>query len=113
MAFGTRVMFNPVGVVAFGAITAVYTPFGPPLPGHARIMRFVNSTNADLYISSDGITANFRLAANSFLLIDFSTNRIQDDGLFVQKGDQFYLEYVTAPSSGAAWIEVITAAGGV
>ena len=113
MAFGTRVQFNPIGVVAFGSIGASYGTFGAPMPGHARIIRFSNGTNADVLISSDGVTDNLRIAANSFMLVDFSTNRIQDDGLFVQKGDQFYIKYVTAPSSGAAWIEVITASGGV
>jgi hypothetical protein len=113
MAFGTRVQFNPIGVVAFGALTGSYATFGAAMPGHARIIRFSNSTNADVLISSDGTTDNIRVAANSFILFDFSTNRIQDDGLFVQKGDQFYIKYVTSPSSGAAWIEVITASGGV
>jgi hypothetical protein len=113
MAFGTRVQFNPVGVVAFGSISASYAAFGAAMPGHARIVTFVNSTDKDIYVSADGVHDHLRIAANSFRLFDFSTNRVQDDGLFVQKGDQFYLKYVAAPSSGAAWIEVITATGGV
>jgi hypothetical protein len=113
MAFGTRVQFNPIGSVAFGSITGSYVAFGAPMPGHARIIRFCNSTNTDFLISADGVTDHIRVAANSFILFDFSTNRVQDDGLFVQKGDQFYIKYVSAPGSGAAWIEVITASGGV
>lgn len=113
MAFGTRVLFNPIGSVAFGSITGSYTTFGAPMPGHARIIRFCNSTDKDILISADGVNDHLRIAANSFALFDFSTNRIQDDGLFVQKGDQFYIKYASAPSSGTAWIEVITAAGGV
>jgi hypothetical protein len=113
MAFGTRVQFNPIGEVAFGSIGASYGAFGAPMPGHARIIRFSNSTNTDIYVSADGVNNHLRIAANSFALFDFSTNRIQDDGLFVQKGDQFYIKYATAPGSGSAWIEVITAAGGV
>lgn len=101
MAYGTRVQFNPIGVVAFGSITGSYAAFGPSMPGHARIIRFVNSTDKDIYVSADGVNDNLRIAANSFALFDFSTNRIQDDGLFVQKGDQFYLKYVSAPSQGA------------
>jgi len=113
MAFGTRVQFNPIGTVAFGSITGSYTALGAPMPGHARIIRFSNDTNEDVLISADGVTDNLRLAANSFVLFDFSTNRIQDDGLFVEKGVQFYVKYVLAPGSGAVWIEVITATGGV
>jgi hypothetical protein len=113
MAFGTRVQFNPIGTVVFGSITGSYTAFGAPMPGHARIIRIANDTNEDVLISADGTIDNLRVAANSFILFDFSTNRIQDDGLFVAKGDQFYVKYVLAPSSGAVWIEVITATGGV
>jgi hypothetical protein len=113
MAFGTRVQFNPLGEVAFGSITGSYTAFGPPLPGHARIVVFTNATDKDVYVSVDGSTNNFRIASNSFKLFDFSTNRIQNDGLFVQEGTQFYIKYASAPGSGSAWIEVITAAGGV
>lgn len=113
MAFGTKVQFNPIGTIAFGSITASYTAFGPPMPGHARIIRIANDSNEDVLISADGVTDNLRVAANSFILLDFSANRIQDDGLFVAKGEQFYIKYVSAPSSGAVWIEVITAAGGV
>ena len=113
MAFGTKVQFNPLGTVAFGSITASYVAFGAPMPGHARIIRFCNGTNADILISADGVNDNLRIAANSFALFDFSTNRIQNDGLFVPQGEQFYIKYAAAPSSGSAWIEVITAAGGV
>ena len=113
MAYGTRVQFNPIGVVAFGSITGSYTTFGAAMPGHARIVCFTNSTDKDILISADGTTDQLRLASNSFKLFDFSTNRVQDDGLFVPEGTQFYIKYVAAPGSGAAWIEVITAAGGV
>lgn len=113
MAYGTRVQFNPIGVIAFGSLTNSYQAFGNAMPGHARLVRFCNSTDKDILVSADGVNDNLRIAANSFALFDFSTNRIQDDGLFVQKGDQFYVKYVAAPSQGAAWIEVITAAGGV
>jgi hypothetical protein len=113
MAFGTRVQFNAVGEVAFGGISGTYATLGVPMPGHARIVCFTNSTNADVYISADGTTNHLRLAAGSSKLFDFSTNRIQDDGLFVAEGVQFYVKQVTAPASGSVWIEVITAAGGV
>lgn len=114
MAFGTRAQFDAVREVAFGAISGTFTPIGGPLTDHARIVIFTNSTNVEVYISADGIVNNFRMAANSFKLIDFSTNKIRDDGLFVSIGTQFYVKEVAgAPGSGAVWIEVISAAGGV
>ncbi len=113
MAFGTRAVFDAVREVAFGGISGTYAVIGGPLTDHARVVIFTNSTNAEVYISADGIVNNFRMAANSFKLIDFSSNKIRDDGLFVSVGTQFYVKQVSAPSSGAVWIEVISATGGV
>ena len=113
MAFGTRAVFDAVREVAFGGISGTYAVIGGPLTDHARVVIFTNSTNAEVYISADGVNNNFRMAANSFKLIDFSSNKIRDDGLFVSVGTQFYVKQVTAPSSGAVWIEVISATGGV
>lgn len=114
MAFGTRAQFDAVREVAFGGISGTYATVGGVLTDHARIVRMANSTNVEVYISVDGTNNNFRLAANSFVLIDFSTNKIRDDGLFVSVGTQFYVKQVSgAPASGGVWIEVVSAAGGV
>ena len=113
MAFGTRVQFNPIGTAAHGAISGTYSTFGAKLPGHARIICITNSTNADILVSADGVTDQLIVVANSFKLFDFSTNRIQNDGLFVPEGTQFYVRSAGSPTTGNAYIEVITAAGGV
>lgn len=114
MAFGTKAKLDPVREVAFGGISGAYAPIGTPLTVHARILRFVNSTTSEVYISDDGVTNNIRLAASSFFLMDLSTNRIQDDGLFQAVGTQFYVKQVTgAPTVGAVWLEVVSGSGGV
>src|ERR1044071_869662 len=113
MAFGTRAQFDAVRELAFGSISGTYAALGGPLTDHARIIRFVNSSNVEVYVSADGVTDNIRLAASSFFLIDFSTNKIQDDGLFQAVGTQFYVKQVSgAPASGAVWCEVVSGAGG-
>lgn len=114
MAFGTRAQFDAVRELAFGSISGTYAALGTPLTDHARIVRFVNSTDKEMYISLNGSTNNIRLAASSFFLIDFSTNRIQDDGLFVSVGTQFWVKQVSSgPTSGAVWCEVVSGTGGI
>lgn len=114
MAFGTRAKLDEVRELAFGGIGAAYAALGTPLTDHARIVRFVNSTNVEVYISVDGVNNYIRMSAGSFVLYDFSTNRIQDDGLFVSIGTQFYVKQVSgAPASGAVWCEVVSGTGGV
>jgi hypothetical protein len=114
MAFGTRAKFDAVRELAFGDISGTYAAIGGPLTDHARIIRFVNSTNAEVYITTNTAENKLRFAVSSFVLFDFSTNKIRDDGLFVHVGTQFYAKQVSgAPTSGAVWIEVISAEGGV
>ncbi len=114
MAFGTKAKFDAVRELAFGGISGAYAAIGTPLTDHARIIRFANSTGVEIYISADGVTNHLRLASNGFVLFDFSTNKIQDDGLFMAVGTQFYAKQVSgAAASGAVWVEVVSASGGV
>lgn len=114
MAFGTKATFDAVRELAFGGISATYAPVGGALTDHARVVRFVNGTDVQVYISLNGATDHIRMAANSFLIVDFSTNRIRDDGLFVSVGTIFSARQVAgAAGSGAVWIEVISSLGGV
>jgi len=114
MAYGIRAQLDNLRELGFASISGAYATVGTPLTDHARIICFSNSTDADMYISDDGVNNKLRLAANSFRLIDFSTNKIRDDGLFVSQGTQFYVKQNSgAPSRGNVWIEVTSASGGV
>ena len=111
MAYGTRATFEAIREVAFGSIGSSYGAVGTALTDHARIVRFVNDTNGDVYVSTDGSTNMLRLAASSFLVLDFSANKVRDDGLFLPVGTIFYVkDGASAPSSGNFWIEVCYAA---
>lgn len=114
MAFGTKVRFEAVRELAFGGITGTYAAVGTALTDHARLVTITNSTDVEMYISLNGTTDHLRLASNSFKLYDFSANKIRDDGLFVPVGTIFYVRDVAAAAaSGAVWIEVMYATGGV
>lgn len=114
MAYGTRVQFEAVREVAFGSITASYTALGTATLDHTRLFNIVNTTDVDIYISLNGTTNHLRIAANSFLLLDLTANKVQDDGLFVDVGTIFYIKRAAgAPSQGNVWIDVMYAGGGV
>lgn len=86
---------------------------GTGLTDHARLIRIVNTMNTEMYISLDGSTNHIRMAAGSFFIMDLSSNKVRDDGLFLAVGSIFYVKQVSAPSSGNLWIEVMYAQGGV
>ena len=114
MAFGTRLGFEPLRLVANGSITNAYVALGGPTVGYTRLVCFTNSTDKDIDVSLDGVTDHLRIAAASFKLFDCTTNKVNDAGLFIPKGTIFYIKYANAPSTGNFWIEVGEAtAGGV
>jgi hypothetical protein len=113
MSFGTRVQFDAVREVAFGGIGAAYAAVGAATSDYTRLVRFVNGTDADVYVSLDNATDHLRVAANSFVLLDLTANKVKDNGFFIANLTTFYVKRVSgAPSSGTFWIEVMSAAGG-
>lgn len=114
MAYGTKVQFEPIRELASESIGVNYTPIGGALIDHARLVRIVSTLNTEVYISIDGSTNHIRMANNSFFLTDLTTNKVQNDGLFLSVGTVFHVKRVSAaPSSGSVWIEVLYAEGGV
>ena len=103
-----QVQFEPLRSVAFGSITGSYTALGSPLVYSARMMRLVNATDKDMFISDDGTNNKLYVPSNSFILYDFSTNRYEPDSSFyVAAGTQIYIKYAAAPGSGAFYLEAI------
>ncbi len=114
MAYGRRVLFDVVREVAFGGIGAAYAALGTPLTDNARQIKIVNTTDAEVYISFDGINDHLRFPTGSFDIWDFTTNKVRDDGFFLPTGTVIYQRRVAgAPTSGALWISVVYGAGGV
>lgn len=114
MAYGTRVQFEAVKEIAFGSIGATYSAIGTATTDHTRLVCITNTTDTDVYISLDAITNHLRIATNSFKLLDLTTNKVQDDGLFIDVGTIFYIKRTSgAPASGTVWVEVLYAGGGV
>lgn len=109
MSYGKRVVFETLREVAFGAVTASFAAWGAVLAHNVRIISINNGTNADIYVSFDGTNAHIRVAANSFQLFDFTSNMVthDDDAFFLANRTQVYIKYVTAPTSGTAWLEVV------
>lgn len=114
MAYGRRVVFETIREAAFGAIGAAYAALGGALTENARLVRFANGTNADIYISFDGVNNHARIAANSFAIYDLTANKVRDDGYFLPRGTIISQRRVSgAPTSGTLWVEVVIAGGGI
>lgn len=114
MAYGTRVRFEELRELAFGGIGAAYAAVGGATGDHTRLFTLNNTTNTDLYISTDGVKNHLRVAAGSAKIFDLTANKVKDDGLFVDQGTTFYVKRAAgAPTTGLIWIEAMYADGGV
>lgn len=110
MAYGRRVQFEAVREVAFGGIGAAYAALGPALTDNARLIGITNTTDAEVYISFDGVIPHLRVASGGFKLYDLTANKVRDDGYFLSTGTVISQRRVAgAPTTGDLWAEVIIA----
>jgi len=93
------------------AVTGSYQAFGTVLSNPALKMSFFNTSNADVYISKDGVTNMCRIPANGTLTLDESTLYFRgvDQEYYVPKGSQLYVKQVVAPgASGSIIAHIVT-----
>lgn len=111
MSYGRHVTFDTLREVLSGSIAASYTKVGGITTTDARIVLLVNSTDKALYISIDGATNIARVPSGTSQVLEFTTNRVDEQGFFLSIGTQFYVNRTEAgaPGSGSIAIEVIYA----
>lgn len=107
MVFKQAVLFDTLRQIAYSSIGSSFTAVGTPLTVNGRIICFTNTTDKDVYVSTDGSTNMLRIASGGFKLFDLETNKSSTGDNLMPIGTQFYVAYVAAPSSGEFWIEVI------
>ena len=104
----TSVKFEIIKSLGYASVSGSYAALGTPLNTTGRILCFTNNTDGDIFISDDGVNDKLFVAASSFKLFDFQTNKEEIDRKFVvAKGTQFSVRQSTASSKGAVYLEVI------
>ena len=108
-----KVYFDTLRSLAFGGISAVYAAVGSPVTINPRIVCFTNKTQGDMIVSTDNTNADGQIfvPAGTFKLYDLTANLVpgKDDTFVIAVGTQFYVKQVTAPVSGAFYIEYVYA----
>lgn len=112
MAASLELRSEAVRSVAFGSVGASYTPIGDQLDKPIRIMMIQNLTDALLMFSFDGVNDHFPLPANGFMLLDVTTNRLNDaTGFYISKGTQMQVKQVGVPTTGSVYLTTLYARG--
>ena len=108
MGYPKLARFEAVREVAAVGVGVNYSAIGTSASSPIRMARIQNSTNAEVYISFDGVTNHLRLVAGSFILLDYTANKVRDEGFFMEEGTVFYVKRVAgAATTGSVIIEVV------
>ncbi len=105
-----RAFFEEIRTLGFGGISGNYASVGAATTREVRIFKISNNTAGDMYFTTDAITPKDQmfLAAGSFTLYDIQANSAPSDDQFsFPVGTQFSVKQITAPVSGAVYIEII------
>jgi hypothetical protein len=93
---GLKIKDEALREVAFGSITGSYAALGAVLAHDAFIDAFTNASDANIYVSFDGVTDHKKFAANSGRVTDLKTN-----DAYRIAGTQIYVKHDgSAPTSG-------------
>jgi hypothetical protein len=108
-----KVYFDTLRSLGFASISATYAAVGSAFTVNPRIICITNKTAGDMIFSVDNGNAdgNLFIPAGSFKLFDLTANMVpgKDDNFVIAEGTQFYVKQVTAPTSGAVYIEALYA----
>ena len=102
-----RAWFLPQKTLAAGAIGAAYMGVGTALEQAPRQTFIQNLTDATLQFSFDGVNDHFPLPPNGFYLNDITSNKSEDGGFFLSKGDRLYVKTISAPTTGIVYFSIM------
>lgn len=74
------------------AIGASYTALGTPLAHAASIVKLVNRSTGDVFVSTNGVDDMDIAPANSFFLYDETSNSPHTDNTYDAAGTQYYVK---------------------
>ncbi len=110
MASSQVVRVDALRSLGFASISVTYAPVGAPFTHPMRLIKFTNTTDADLLISFDDVNDNMVVPKGSFTLFDCTTNKTLPDSTFVfANGTQVWVK--GSPTLGTFYIEVVFGQG--
>ena len=104
-----RAFIDDIRSLGFAGISAAYATVGAVLAVTTRIVIFSNNTQGDMFFTYDNTVDKLFVKSGSFKLIDIQSNINPqfDDKYVFESGLQWYVKQITAPVSGAVYIETL------
>jgi hypothetical protein len=109
MPFVQYALFDNLREIAGTSVNASYQEVGTPFTINPRIISLNNSTDVDIYVSTDGINNKLRIATNSFQLFDIQMNKSDTGDNLFPIGTGIWVKETAegAPTKGTFWVEAI------
>lgn len=108
MPYTNKASFAALKTTTPASIGATYATIGSVLLNPAVILTFINNTNGDVLVSSDGTNDMLSMSASTFRVFDFTTNTPDPSTIMFPKGTQFYVKDGTSASTtGTFNIEIV------
>ena len=111
MAYSIALRADPVRTLAFGGIGASYAPIGTQLTKGGRQFFVQNLTDATLMFSFDGVNDHFPLLSNTYFVFDVTTNKVTNDGWFIEKNTIMNVKEIGTPTTGSVYLSVFYGQG--
>ncbi len=107
------VKWDELRSLAFGLVGPAFTAVGSPFEHVVRIIIMQNLTDAQVFISEDGVNDHLTLPAGGQIVLDYMSDKSIIGGSFAQpKGTTIYVAHGgAAPTTGSFFISVIYAKG--
>ena len=102
-----RAAWAPLRSLAFGSILATYVGVGTSLNTPVRIVHILNTTNAALMFSWNGIDDHFVLPTGGYMVIDLTTNQTNGGGFYLPGAKRLYVKQIGVPGSGSVYFSLV------
>lgn len=98
--------------IAFGSLSTTFMGIGSAILNPARQLLFVNTTDALVIISDDGVNDKFVLTPFTSFIDDVASNRAEPGGnLSAAQGTRYYVRTTGTPTEGAVYLTAFYGAG--
>lgn len=105
----SKANFDVIRTLGFGGISGAYADVGGVTTEQVRAVCFTNDTEGDVYFTTDTSQDEIFVKSQSFKLWDLQSNINPqfDDKFVLPIGTQFSVKQITAPTSGAVYVECV------
>ena len=107
MAYNISAKFDTIRSLGFASIGAAYMGVGTAIAHPARLLYIINSTNANLMFSFDGVNDHLALPENGYFWLDLTANKADESGFFLGEGHRLYVKEIGTPTSGSVYFTIV------